>query len=205
MSHDPHRRAVLGASLSLIAVPVFAQTDTGLVRVTLKTSKGVITADINVGKAPITARNFLHYVDTRRYDEAKFYRASHVPTQPERGLIEGGFRGDPTRMFRPIAHESTTKTGLAHKDGTLSMARRAPGSATSDFFICIGDQPGYDADPTAAGDNAGFAAFGQVVDGMDVVRAIFEAPTSKTAGTGVMRGEILSPPIPILSARRVAQ
>jgi len=187
-----------------MAVPVFAQTDTGLVRVTLKTTKGVITADINVGKAPITARNFLHYVDTRRYDEAKFYRASHVPTQPQYGLIEGGFRGDTTKMFKPIAHESTTKTGLTHKDGTLSMARRAPGSAASDFFICVSDQPGYDADPTAPGDNLGFAAFGQVVDGMDVVHAIFEAPTSKTAGAGVMRGEILSPPIPILSARRVA-
>jgi peptidyl-prolyl cis-trans isomerase A (cyclophilin A) len=202
MSSYLHRRTLLATGLSLIALPAFAQADAGLVRVTLKTSKGLITVDLNVGKAPITAKNFLHYVDTRRYDEAKFYRASHVPTQPERGLIEGGFRGDPTKMFKPIPHESTVKTGLAHKDGTLSMARRAPGSATSDFFICIGDQPGYDADPTAAGDNAGFAAFGQVVDGMDVVRAIFEAPTSKTAGTGVMRGEILSPPVPILSARR---
>jgi peptidyl-prolyl cis-trans isomerase A (cyclophilin A) len=204
MSQHPHRRALLGAGLSQIAIPVFAQTDTSLVRVTLKTGKGVITADINVGKAPITGRNFLRYVDTRRYDEAKFYRASHVPTQPQYGLIEGGFRGDPTRMFKPIPHESTTRTGLTHKDGTLSMARRAPGSATSDFFICIGDQIGYDADPSAAGDNQGFAAFGQVVDGMDVVHAIFEAPTSRTAGTGVMRGEILSPPIPIISARRVA-
>jgi peptidyl-prolyl cis-trans isomerase A (cyclophilin A) len=204
MSQGPHRRALLGAGLSLVAIPVFAQTDAGLVRVTLNTAKGVITAEINVGKAPITSRNFLRYVDTRRYDGAKFYRASHVPTQPERGLIEGGFRGDPTRMFKPIAHESTIKTGLTHKDGTLSMARRAPGSAASDFFICIGDQPGYDAVPDGPGDNQGFAAFGQVVDGMDVVHAIFDAPTSRTAGAGVMRGEILSPPIPILSARRVA-
>jgi len=202
MSQGPHRRALLGGSLSLIAIPAFAQTDPGLVRVTLKTSKGVITADINVGKAPITGRNFLHYVDTRRYDGAKFYRASHVPTQPERGLIEGGWKGDPTKLFRPIPLESTTKTGLTHKDGTLSMARLAPNSATADFFICIGDQPGYDADPTGPGDNLGFAAFGQVVDGMDVAHAIFEAPTSATGGKGVMRGEMLSPPVPILSARR---
>jgi peptidyl-prolyl cis-trans isomerase A (cyclophilin A) len=197
-----HRRAILGASISLAAGGVLAQTDSGLVRVTLKTSKGVITADLNVGKAPITGRNFLHYVDTRRYDEAKFYRASHVPTQPERGLIEGGLKNDPAKVFRPIPHESTLLTGLNHKDGTLSMARLAPGTAQAEFFICIGDQPGYDADPNGPGDNLGFAAFGQVVDGMDVAHAIFEAPTSATAGKGVMRGEMLSPPIPILSARR---
>ena len=206
MTQHLHRRTLLGAGLSLVAPPAFAQTDPGLVRVTLKTSKGVITVDINVGKAPITGRNFLHYVDARRYDGAKFYRASQVPTQPERGLIEGGWRGDPTKTFKPIAHESTLKTGLAHKDGTLSMARLRPGTAASDFFICVGDQPGYDADPggstTGSGDTLGFAAFGQVVDGMDVVHAIFTSPTSKTAGSGVMRGEILSPPIPILSARR---
>jgi peptidyl-prolyl cis-trans isomerase A (cyclophilin A) len=197
-----HRRAILGASISLVAGGAWAQTDTGLVRVSLKTGKGVITADINVGKAPITGRNFLRYVDTRRYDGARFYRASHVPTQPERGLIEGGLKNDPAKVFRPIAHESTLMTGLSHKDGTLSMASLAPGKAQAEFFICIGDQPGYDADPKGAADNQGFAAFGQVVDGMDVVRAIFEAPTSATAGKGVMRGEMLSPPIPILTARR---
>src|ERR1700679_507252 len=129
MSQGPHRRALIAGSLSLIAAPAFAQTDTGLVRVTLKTGKGVITADINVGKAPITDKNFLRYVDTRRYDGAKFYRASHVPTQPERGLIEGGLKNDPARVFRPIPHESTLQTGLSHKDGTLSMARLAPGTA----------------------------------------------------------------------------
>jgi len=203
MSDDPHRRAILGASLAMAAGGAFAQTDPGLVRVTLKTSKGVITADINVGKAPITGRNFLRYVDSRRYDGAKFYRASHVPTQPERGLIEGGLKNDPAKVFRPIPHESTIKTGLSHKDGTLSMARLAPGTAQAEFFICIGDQPGYDADPSGPGDNLGFAAFGQVVDGMDVAHAIFEAPTSATAGKGVMRGEMLSPTVPILSARRV--
>jgi len=203
MSDDPHRRAILGASLAMAAGGAFAQTDPGLVRVTLKTSKGVITADINVGKAPITGRNFLRYVDSRRYDGAKFYRASHVPTQPERGLIEGGLKNDPAKVFRPIPHESTIKTGLSHKDGTLSMARLAPGTARAEFFICIGDQPGYDADPSGPGDNLGFAAFGQVVDGMDVAHAIFEAPTSATAGKGVMRGEMLSPTVPILSARRV--
>jgi len=204
MTRHPDRRTLLAAGLSLVAAPAFAQTDTGLVRVTIKTSKGVITADINVGKAPITGHNFLRYVDARRYDGAKFYRASHVPTQPERGLIEGGWKGDPTKLFRPIPLESTIKTGLTHKDGTLSMARLAPNSATADFFICIGEQPGYDADPNGPGDNQGFAAFGQVVDGMDVVQAIFAAPTSASAGKGVMRGEMLSPPVPILSARRAA-
>jgi peptidyl-prolyl cis-trans isomerase A (cyclophilin A) len=106
-------------------------------------------------------------------------------------------------VFKPIAHESTAKTGLTHKDGTVSMARRGPGTATADFFIVVGDQPGFDADPTGQGDKDGFAAFGQVVDGMDVVHAIFEQKVSATAGVGAMKGEMLSPPVPILTVRRV--
>ena len=208
MSKGYSRRTLIGASLSLVALPALAQTDPDLVRVAMKTGKGLIILDINVGKAPITGHNFLRYVDARRYDGARFYRASPVPTQPERGLIEGGWRSDPSKVFKPIPHESTLKTGLSHKDGTISMARLKPGTAASEFFICIGEQPGYDADPggatTGSGDTLGFAAFGQVVDGMDVVRAIFTSPTSSTAGSGVMHGEILSPPIPILSARRTA-
>jgi len=196
------RRTILGAALAATAGPAFADEATGLVRVVLKTTKGLITADINVGKAPITGRNFLKYVDTRRYDGASFYRASHVKGVTDFGIIEGGLKGNPAKILPPIRHESTAQTGLTHKDGTLSMARRAPGTATADFFICIGDQPGFDADPNAAGDKNGFAAFGQVVDGMDVVHTIFALPTSATAGPAVMRGEMLSPPVPILTARR---
>lgn len=194
----------MAGGLAMAAGPALAQAGAGLVRVALKTTKGVITIDLNVGKAPITARNFLHYVDTRRFDHSTFYRAAHTEGAPEIGLLQGGLRGDPAKVFKPIAHESTAKTGLTHKDGAVSMACRAPGTATADFFICVGDQQSLDADPTATPPRPGFAVFGQVVDGMDVVRAIRELPTSKTAGGAAMRGEMLSPPVPILTARRVA-
>ena len=197
------RRTVLTGGLALAAGPAFAQPDSGLVRVALKTGKGVITLDLNQAKAPITTNNFLRYVDQHRYDHGIFYRASRIKEAPQYGVIEGGLR-DTTKMLKPIPHESTLKTGLSHKDGTISMANRRPGDATSEFFICIGDQSSFDADP-ADPHKAGFAAFGQVVDGMDVVKAILAAPTSPTAGegAGVMRGQMLSPQIPILTARRV--
>ncbi len=203
MTHLIDRRALLACGLALAAAPALARADTGLVRVALKITKGVITLDLDVGKAPITARNFLRYVDLRRFDRSIFYRASRAEGAPETGVIQGGLRGDPAKVLRPIAHESTIKTGLSHKDGTISMACRAPGTATADFFICVGDQTGLDADPAAPTTQPGFAAFGQVVEGMDVVRAIHASPTSKTAGGAAMRGEMLSPPVPILTARRV--
>jgi peptidyl-prolyl cis-trans isomerase A (cyclophilin A) len=204
MTHSMDRRIVLAGGLALAAGPVLAQPDSGLVRVALKTSKGVITLDLNQAKAPITTHNFLRYVDQRRFDHSTVYRASRVQTQPEIGVIEGGLRGDPAKVFKPIPLESTMKTGLAHKDGTISMASRGPGTATADFFICLGDQPSFDADPADTRGRTGFAAFGQVVDGMDVVRAIHALPTSPTAGVGAMKGEMLSPPVPILTARRAA-
>jgi peptidyl-prolyl cis-trans isomerase A (cyclophilin A) len=197
------RRVVLAGGLGLMAGPALAQTGDGLVRVAIKTAKGVITVDLDVGKAPITAGNFLKYVDRRLFDASTFYRASRAKGAPDIGVIEGGTRGDPAKSLKPIPHESTLKTGLPHKDGTISMARRAPGTAAGDFFICIGDQPSFDARPDAPGDNVGFAAFGQVVDGMDVARAILVSPTSPTAGVGVMRGEMLKPTVEIVSVRRV--
>jgi peptidyl-prolyl cis-trans isomerase A (cyclophilin A) len=195
------RRTLLAGGLALAAGPAGAQGD-GLVRVVMKTALGAITLDLNTAKAPITAKNFLRYVDGHRLDHCDFYRASRTPGAPRTGIIEGGLSGDPARVLRPIAHETTTQTGLSHKDGTISMARRAPGTAQADFFICVGDQGGFDADPNASGDNVGFAAFGQAVDGMDVVRAILAARTSPTAGSGVMKGQMLSPKIPILTVRR---
>jgi peptidyl-prolyl cis-trans isomerase A (cyclophilin A) len=201
-----HRRKVLAGGLALTgagATSTLTLADDGVVAVAIKTPKGVITADLYAGKAPITVKNFLRYVDARRLDGASFYRASHVPNAPDHGLVEGGLRGAPSKIFKPIAHESTAKTGLTHKDGTLSMARLQPGTATADFFVVVGDQPGFDADPTGQGDKDGFAAFGQVTGGMDVVHAIFEQKVSATAGVGAMKGEMLSPPVPMLSVRRV--
>ncbi len=201
MTQSLHRRALLATGLALAAAPAFAADDDGLIRVSMKTAKGLIVIDLDRGHAPITANNFLRYVDAHRFDGASFYRASRTKTAETTGLIEGGLKNDPAKMFRPIAHESTAKTGLKHKDGTISMARRAPGTAAGDFFICLGDQPSLDAD-YPGGDGLGFAAFGQVSDGMDVVRAILAAPTSPTAGVGVMRGQMLSPVVGIISVRR---
>ena len=195
------RRALIASGLALVAAPAFAGDDDGLVRVTMKTAKGVIVLDLDRGRAPITAANFLHYVDARRLDGCAFYRATRTPTAETTGLIEGGLKNDPAKVFKPIAHESTAKTGLKHRDGTISMARRAPGTANADFFIYLGDQPSLDAD-YPGGDGLGFAAFGQVADGMDVVHAILASPTSPTAGVGVMRGQMLSPVVEILSVRR---
>jgi peptidyl-prolyl cis-trans isomerase A (cyclophilin A) len=118
------------------------------------------------------------------------------------GLIEGGLQNDPAKLLPPIAHESTLTTGLRHVDGTVSMARYGVGTATADFFICIGPAPYLDADPSRPGDNAGYAAFGQVVEGMGVVRAILASPTGGVARNPVMQGQILDPPIPIVSMKR---
>jgi peptidyl-prolyl cis-trans isomerase A (cyclophilin A) len=178
------------------------RADLPAVRVALTTGLGVITLDLAADKAPITVANFLRYVDAKRFDGATFYRAVHAGSGTTNGLVQGGLRNDPTKVFPPIAHESTTTTGLHHVDGTISMARYDPGSAQAEFFICVGDQPYLDADPSQPGDNLGFAAFGHVTAGMDVARAILAAPTSPTEGEGVMRGQMLSPVVAIVTARR---
>ena len=170
--------------------------------VTLTTPLGIITVVLAWVQAPITVANFLRYVDAKRLDGAAFYRAVHAGSGTTTGLVQGGLRNDPGKVFPPIAHESTTVTGLRHVDGAISMARYDPGSAQAEFFICVGDQPYLDADPTQPGDNLGFAAFGHVISGMDVARAILAAPTSPTEGEGVMRGQMLSPVVPIVSAKR---
>ena len=193
-----------GAGALTVAAGATAQTPTATVRVVLQTALGAITLELAMAAAPITSGNFLRYVEARRYDGAGFYRASKTSDAPLLGLIQGGLQNAAAQPSPPIAHESTTQTGLTHTDGVISMARYAPGSATSEFFICFGDQTYLDADPKAAGDNLGFAAFGKVVDGMDVARAILKAPTSPTRGEGVMKGQILEPPVAIASAKRAA-
>lgn len=172
------------------------------VRVTLQTTEGPIMLELDKAHAPVTTANFLRYVDQKRLDGTSFYRAMKLG---DAGLVQAGPRNDPKRILPPIAHEPTTVTGIKHLDGTISMARHAPGSANADFFITLGAIPSLDADPTAPGDNQGFAAFGRVVEGMDVVRRILDAPTSLTEGEGVMKGQMIAAPIKIISARRVAQ
>lgn len=183
-------------------VPVAAPVQPSkLVRVVLTTAAGPIVLDLDAGRAPVTTANFLRYVDQKRLDGTAFYRA--VKVTPDYGVIQAGVRGDPKRLLPPIAHEPTTKTGLSHKNGTISMARFKPGSATGDFFIVIGDTPSFDANPQQSGDNLGYAAFGKVVEGQDAVRKIFAAPTPPELGVkDGMKGQIIAAPIRIISARR---
>jgi peptidyl-prolyl cis-trans isomerase A (cyclophilin A) len=170
------------------------------VSVTFKTTLGDIVMALETERAPITASNFLHYVDQKRYDGTTFYRAVAVGQDGKYGLIQGGLRGNLKREFKPIDLEPTTATGLSHVDGAISMARGDPNSATSDFFIIIGGLTSLDAQPN--GGDPGYAVFGHVVEGMDVVRAIMTQPTSPTEGEGVMKGQMLAMPVKVLSARR---
>lgn len=192
-------------------VPAYAKPSSAplpdKVRIALTTELGPILVEVDVKRAPVSATNFVRYAETRRFDGTVFYRAMHLKwgEQPN-GLIQAGTRNDPKRNLPPIAHEPTDQTGILHKAGTLSMARYAPGTATGDFSIMVSDQSGLDAQPTAADPEAkaGYAAFGQVIEGLDVVKAIFAAPISDTEGEGFMRGQMLAKPVKIITARRIA-
>jgi peptidyl-prolyl cis-trans isomerase A (cyclophilin A) len=174
------------------------------VRVAMTTEVGTITLDLDAKNAPVTTRNFVRYVDQRRFDGIAFYRVMRLAWgERPNGLIQAGTRGDPRRVLPPIAHEPTSATGIRHKAGTISMARNAPGTAGGDFFILMSDQPGFDANPDATGDNLGFAAFGHVVEGMDVARKIYDAPLSPTLGEGAMKGQMIENPVRVITARRI--
>jgi len=176
------------------------------VRVVMTTELGPITLDLDAKRAPITTRNFVRYVDQRRFDGIVFYRVMRLAWgQQPNGLIQAGTRGEPKRALPPIAHEPTSVTGVLHKAGAISMARNAPGTAAGDFSILLSDLSGFDADPNAATDEgkAGYAAFGYVVAGMDVVRKIYDVPLSATMGVGVMKGQMIEKPVRVLTVRRV--
>jgi len=194
------RSVVLGTGL-LLAAPHVALAAGGKPSVTIKTARGPIVVELEADKAPLTSANFLRYVDAKAYDGATFFRAARNPDNPKAGTIVGA-PGEKVRPFPPIRHESTTKTGLRHVDGTLSLGRFAPGTATHNFFICIGDQPYLDAHPGEPGDNLGYAAFGRVVSGMAVAEKILSLPTNGATKFKDQRGEWLKPPVPILSMRR---
>ncbi|RYD61324.1 MAG: peptidylprolyl isomerase [Sphingomonadales bacterium] len=170
-------------------------------RVAIDTGMGRIVLEIETQRAPITARNFLRYADQKRLDGIAFYRT--VKVADKFGFIQFGIDNDPKRILPPIKHEPTTLTGVKHVNGAISTARLAPGTARGEFTISVGDQPSLDADPSKPGDNLGYAAFGKVVEGMEVVWKILDAPTSPTAGEGVMKGQMLSPKIRILKVSRV--
>lgn len=148
-------------------------------QVVIKTEFGDIKVDIYDRDAPITASNFLRYVDENLFRDACFYRVVRMDNQPKDKIkievIQGGLQfTKKEKQFPPIAHESTDKTGILHKDGVISMARLEPGTASSEFFICVRDQPELDFGGKRNPDGQGFAAFGKVVTGMDVVRKIHQ-------------------------------
>lgn len=180
------------------ALQVAATATASPVRVRIETPLGSIEAEIDSARAPRTAANFLAYVDAGAYDNARFHRTVHETNQPTDSVriavIQASIDTARGRDRAPIALERTSVTGLRHVDGTLSMARGGPDTATSSFFICIGDQPSLDFGGRRNLDGQGFAAFGRVTGGMDVVRAIQRSPAD---------GQRLTPPVPIVRIVRI--
>ncbi len=184
-------------SVLSVALPANRPTP-GFTRVAIETSVGTIIVAVDQKRAPRTSANFLTYVDDGRFDGVTFYRAARRKRDPKYGLIQGGIDTDARRSLPPVAHEPTSRTGILHHDATLSMARpNRPNSAMGNFFITIGATPNMDA----RGDYIGYAAFGHVVGGMDVVRKILSVPTC--CGSGPMRGQMIVKPIRIIRARRL--
>jgi peptidyl-prolyl cis-trans isomerase A (cyclophilin A) len=168
-------------------------------RILMETEMGEITLEVYPDKAPVTATNFLTYVEEKRFGGAVFYRVVRSDNQPGDSIriavIQGGLYEDShPAMLPPIVHETTEQTGILHKDGVISMARWHPGTATSEFFICVGDQPELDYKGKRNPDRQGFAAFGKVIQGMDVVKEIHQLP---------VKGQSLDPAVKILSISRL--
>jgi peptidyl-prolyl cis-trans isomerase A (cyclophilin A) len=167
------------ALASTLTLPLFAGP-----RIAMATPLGEIVVELDAQHAPVTSANFVRLVDHGLLDGSTFYRVVTPGNQPDNAVkievIQGGLGGNPNAPeLETIAHETTKQTGLKHLDGVISMARREPGSANSEFFICVGDQPELDFGGRRNPDGQGFAAFGRVVKGMDVVRAIQKLPEEK--------------------------
>ena len=197
-------RIILAALLAAIAFPARSQAPVAapapaakddLVRVAIETEKGRIVVALDRGRAPLTTANFLAYLDRGWFNGQPFYRAMPFATG---GLIQAGVR-DGARQLPPIVIEKTSATGLKNVAGAIVMANNGGKTTRSDFFILTTDIPSLDA--TATSD--GFAPFGMVVEGMDVVKTILAAPRSATKGEGVMKGQMLDPVIRITKAMRV--
>lgn len=190
----------LSVSLSYAAL-----RETVTTNIAFKTSKGDIIIELYNQIAPITVDNFLRHLDGGYYDGSSFYRT--VTHQNDNGspkieVIQGGL-GDIDKPFPAISHESTNITKLKHEDGTISMSRGEVNSATSDFFICIGSQQGLDFGGERNNDGQGFAAFGKVIEGMDIVRDINGMPSNKKTDNEYVKGQMINNPIIIEKAVRL--
>jgi peptidyl-prolyl cis-trans isomerase A (cyclophilin A) len=169
------------------------------IRVLIATELGEIEVEVDAARAPVTAENFLRYVDDGHYDGGQFHRTVTPENQPQNDVkIEvvqaSVVEARKSEERAPISLERTSSTGRSHRDGSISMARDGPDSATSSFFICIGDQPELDFGGKRNPDGQGFAAFGRIVRGMDVVRKIQASPREE---------QRLTPPVRIRSVRRI--
>ena len=204
------KRIILAALAATFAAPVSAQAPAAaiapaapgalaskddLVRVAIDTGKGRIVVALDRGRAPLTTANVLAYVDKGWLNGQPFYRAMPFG---DGGLIQGGVR-DGGKQLPPIMIEKTTDTGLKNVAGAIVMANNGGKTTRSDFFILTADIPSLDATATAPG----FAPFGRVVEGMDVVKAILAAPRSPTKGEGVMKGQMLEPLVKMVKVARV--
>ena len=193
------RRLICCACFTLLfCTQALAQANQGLTSVLIQTEMGEIEVEVEAARAPVTAANFLRYVDGGFYDGGRFHRTVKPDNQPNDKVrievIQAGVNPERAKDgFPPILLERTNQTGLAHKDGTISMARAGPDTATSGFFLSIGDQPSLDFGGQRNPDGQGFAAFGLVVRGMDVARRIQAAPA---------QGQSLTPPVGIVSVAR---
>ena len=198
------KHIILAALVAIVAAPGLAQAPAAppaqapkddLVRVAIETEKGRIVVALDRGRAPLTTANFLGYVDKKWLDGQPFYRSMPLTGG---GLIQGGSR-DGAKQLPPIAVESTATTGLKNVAGSIVMANAGGLTTRSDFFILTADVPSFDATATSPG----FAPFGRVVEGMEVVKAIFASPRSPTKGEGAMKGQMLDPVVKIVKAARV--
>lgn len=153
-------------------------------RFVISTNFGDIVVEAYPEKAPITTSNFIRYIEENRLEDATFYRTVRMDNQPDNDIkievIQGGLFEDVHPMYLPpIYHETTKETGVLHKDGVISMARMEPGTVTCEFFICVGNQPSLDFGGNRNPDGQGFAAFGKVIEGMEIVRKIHQSPADE--------------------------
>ncbi|RLD67521.1 MAG: peptidylprolyl isomerase [Bacteroidetes bacterium] len=165
------------APVLIVLLGFLSCSRTGQEKVQISTSMGEIEVEIYPGLAPVTANNFLTLVEAGTYTNATFYRVVRMDNQPHNlmkiEVIQGGlFEDEVIDKYTPIEHETSAETGIMHTNGVISMARNEPGTASTEFFICIGDQPSLDFGGDRNSDGQGFAAFGKVTKGMEVVKAI---------------------------------
>ena len=185
-------------------VAACAFADDEKVEIIMSTAEGDIVIELAMQDAPITASNFLSLVDGGHLDGGMFYRTVSPENDngtPPISVIQGGL-GDASEAFETVAHETTETTGILHEDGVISMARGEPGTASTEFFICIGDQPALDFGGNRNTDKLGFAAFGRVVDGMDVVKAVHSSPSDTPVDDAYFKGQILENPVLIQQVTR---